>query len=223
MKKAKYTLLPRFISLILLLVICYQDISAQGSQSRTLAETFFGHEALFFQLVVKKAFSPTGKLNFFTVATYTADYENDVSKNNIVIPVQLSYDLGKGFGIMGGTDIGSISGFSAIVGPQFNYSSKKFLAITVASFFLNSDNDFKLFGLYEYKPTFNENWGLYTRIQFVLNQSWRLGINNQQYLYLRLGLKNNQFVYGLATNLERSGPLKERNENYGLFVRWEFD
>ena len=222
MKKTKYILLPRLIPLVLLLAIWQPSTRAQAPQSRTLAEAFFGNEALFFQLVVKKRFTPTSRFSFFTVATYTADYENDLSENNIVIPVQLSYDIGKGFGIMGGTFINSNLGFSAMVGPQFNYSSKEFLAITVASIFLNTDNDFRLFGLYEYKPAFNENWGLYTRIQFVVNQSWRLGLNNQRYLYLRVGLKNKQFIFGAATNLEQSGPFKEKSENYGLFVRWEF-
>ncbi|MFQ3326958.1 MAG: hypothetical protein ACI8YC_001598 [Salibacteraceae bacterium] len=223
MKKTKPDILRQLISLVLLIVICHPSIKAQTPQSRTLAEAFFGHEALFFQLVVKKKFTDTSRFNFFTVASYTADYDNNLRKNNIVIPVQLSYDLGKGFGIMVGTDINSTSGFSAIVGPQFNYSTKEFLAITVVSIFLNTDNDFKLFGLYEYKPALNENWSLYTRAQFVVNQSWKFGLNNQRYLYLRAGLKNKRLIFGIAANLEQSGPLKEMNENYGLFVRWEFN
>lgn len=223
MKKNRHSIFVQFIALVFLISIWHSKARSQTVQSRTLAEAFFGHEALFFQLVVKKAFTPTSKFSFFTVASYTADYNNDLSENSIVIPVQLSYSLGKGFGIMGGTDINSTSGFSAIVGPQFNYSSKEFLAITVASIFLNTDNDFKLFGLYEYKPAFNENWGLYTRAQFVVNQSWRSGLNNQRYLYLRISLKNKQFIFGTAANLEQSGPLKEMSENYGLFVRWEFN
>jgi hypothetical protein len=223
MKKRRYSIFVKFIALVFLISIWHSKASSQTPQSRTLAEVFFGHEALFFQLVVKKPFTPTSKFSFFTVASYTADYKNELSENNIVIPVQLSYDLGKGFGIMGGTIINSNSGFSGMVGPQFNYSSKEFLAITVLSLFLNEDNDFRLFGLYEYKPAFNENWGLYTRVQFVVNQSLKLGINNQRYLYLRAGLKNKQLIFGIAANLEQSGPLLEMGENYGLFLRWEFD
>lgn len=185
-------------------------------------EAFFGNEALYFQMVVKKKFTPESRFNFFTVATYTADYENVRGENSIVIPVQLSYDVAGGFGVMAGTDINSISGFSAIVGPQFNYASKEWLIVNVASIFLNDDNDFKLFGLYEYKPAFNDTWSLYTRVQFVVNRSWKLGTNNQKYLYLRAGLKRNQFMFGLAANLEQSGPFKEKGENYGLFIRWEF-
>lgn len=173
-------------------------------------------------MVVKKKFTPESRFNFFTVATYTADYENVRGENSIVIPVQLSYDVAGGFGVMAGTDINSISGFSAIVGPQFNYASKEWLIVNVASIFLNDDNDFKLFGLYEYKPAFNDTWSLYTRVQFVVNRSWKLGTNNQKYLYLRAGLKRNQFMFGLAANLEQSGPFKEKGENYGLFIRWEF-
>jgi len=50
-----------------------------------------------------------------------------------------------------------------------------------------------------------------------------LGTNNQQYLYLRAGLKNKRLIYGIAANLEQSGPLREMSESYGLFVRWEFN
>lgn len=221
--KISYTIPLKLIIVVLFTSLGYTKLSAQKPQSRTLAEAFLGHEALFFQLVVKKPFTPTSKFSFFTVASFTADYDNDLSENNIVIPVQLSYSIDKGFGVMAGTDITSNAGFSAIVGPQFNYSSKEFLAITVASIFLNADSDFKLFGLYEYKPSFNERLGLYTRLQFVINQSWALGTNNQRYLYLRTGLKNKQFIYGIAANLEQSGPLKNRSENYGLFIRWEFN
>lgn len=222
MRKNKYSLFVQFIALVFLVSIWHSRACGQTPQSRTLAEAFFGHEALFFQLVVKKPFTPESNFSFFTVASFTADYDNNLSENTIVIPVQLSYSLGRGFGIMGGTDINSNTGFSAIIGPQFNYASKEFLAITVASIFLNEDNDFKLFGLYEYKPAFTDNLGLYTRVQFVVNHSWRLGTNNQRYLYLRVGLKNKQLIFGMAANLEQSGPLLVKSENYGLFVRWEF-
>lgn len=210
------------LNALVFLLLILGPVMAQKPEPPIPIEAFFGNEALYFQLVVKKKFSPVSKLNFFTVATYTADYENNIEANSIVMPVQISYDLWKGFGVMAGTDINNISGFSAIIGPQFNYASKEWLIVNVASVFLNEDNDFKLFGLYEYKPSFNENWGLYTRLQFVYNQSWNLGTNNQRYLYLRAGLKLQQFTFGLAANLDQSGPFKEKGENYGIFVRWEF-
>ncbi|MBO0331142.1 hypothetical protein [[Muricauda] lutisoli] len=195
-------------TIFLILVTC--TIHAQKPEPPIPIEAFFGNEALYFQLVVKKKFTPESRFNFFTVATYTADYENNPDENSIVMPVQLSYDVAGGFGIMAGTDINSISGFSAIVGPQFNYASKEWLIVNVASIFLNEDNDFKLFGLYEYKPAFNETWSLYTRVQYIFNRNLKLGTNNQKYLYLRAGLKKDRFIFGLAANIEQSGPLKKK-------------
>lgn len=208
--------------LLVLLFFISSYLVAQKPEPPIPVEVFFGNKALYFQMVIKKKFTPESRFNFFTVATYTADYENEQEKNSLVVPVQLSYDIGKGFGIMAGTDINSISGFSAIIGPQFNYASKDWLIVNVASIFLNEDSDFKLFGLYEYKPAINENLGFYSRLQYVINRSWKLGTNNQKYLYLRAGIKKGQLIYGLAANLEQSGPFKEFGENYGIFVRWEF-
>jgi hypothetical protein len=194
---------------------------AQAPEPPIPIELFFGNEQLYFQLVVKKKFAPQSKFSFFTVTTYTADYD-DTEDYSMVMPVQFSYDLGKGFGIMAGTDINSEVGLAPIIGPQYNYASKTFLAVTVASIFLNEDSDFKVFGLYEYKPPLTEKLSLYTRLQFIYNHSWNLGTHNHSYVYLRAGLKRNNFIFGAATNLEQSGPNKALGENYGAFVRWEF-
>ena len=129
------------ISFLVFLFFMFK-IAAQKPEPPIPIEAFFGNEALYFQLVVKKKFTPTSRFNFFTVATYTVDYENNLEENSIVMPVQISYDLGKGFGVMAGTDINSVSGFSAIVGLQFNYASKDCLNVNVASIFLNEDSDF---------------------------------------------------------------------------------
>lgn len=106
--------------------------------------------------MIKKKFFPESSFNFFGLATYSATHDNNVGENRVIMISQVSYDLPKGFGVMAGTDYNSFSGFSPIVGPQHNYASKKFLAVTVASFFMNEGSDFKIFGLYEYKPPLND-------------------------------------------------------------------
>ena len=197
-------------------------LKGQAPEPPIPVEALFGNNQLYFQLVVKKKFTPTSQFNFFSVATYTANYENDLSENRIIIPAQISYTLGKGFGLMAGTDINSVVGFSPIVGPQHNFASRQFLAVTVVSFFLNADNDVKLFGLYEYKPPINEKWSLYNRVQFIYNHSLKEGSHNRSYLYLRSGVKKGPLIFGLGANLDQLGPRKIFKENYGLFVRWEF-
>ena len=185
-------------------------------------EAFFGHEAIYSQLVVKRSFTPSSKFAFFNLSTYTADYDNDMDENTMITINQISYNFGKGFGIMAGADMNSVVGFSPIIGPQHNFASKKILAVTVLSYFLNGDSDLKLFGLYEYKPPINEHWSLYTRVQFIYNQNLSEGTHNKSYLYLRAGVKTKAMIFGLAANLDQSGPKKVFNDNYGAFIRWEF-
>ena len=196
------------------------EATAQTHQAPIPVEMFFGDNSLNFEMVVSKKFSPTSKFGFFSVATYTADYNNK-NEYSINIPVHLNYTFGKGFGVMGGTEIGNHSGFAPIVGPQHKYISKKFLAITIASYSLNKDKNMELFGLYEYKPELNENWQFYSRLQFIYKYGFTADIHKKSFLHLRAGLKRNSFVFGLGANLDQSGPNKDFTDNYGVFLRYE--
>jgi hypothetical protein len=208
----------------LLLLFCLSPfLRAQAPTPPLPVELLFGHEELYFQVVVKKDFAPESRFDFFSVATYSAAYgTGETASYRITIPVQFGYDLGKGFGVMAGTDINSAVGFSPIVGPRHNFASRQFLAVTVASFFLNEDRDVKLFGLYEYKPPLSDRWSVYTRLQFIYNHNLREGAHNRSYLYLRAGLKRDAFIFGVGANLDQFGPQQLYADNYGIFARWEF-
>lgn len=212
-----------YILIGLLLQICmHTHIWAQAAKPPLPIEAFFGQENLYFQMVVKKNFDPKNRFNFFSVATFTADYANERSENNILIPAQFSYTFWKGVGIMAGAEANSGPGFAPIAGLQYNFASRKFLIVQVASFFLNEENDFKIFGLYEFKPSISENWAIYSRLQYIYNFSIQDGSHNRSYLYLRAGLKRKSFIFGAGANLDLFGPTKIFRDNYGGFVRWEF-
>ncbi|MFC4220702.1 hypothetical protein [Flagellimonas marina] len=196
---------------------------AQKPEPPIPVEFLLGHKEMYSQIVIKKKFAPESKFNFFGLATYSATHDNTIEENRAIMISQISYDVGKGFGLMAGADYNSFSGFSPILGPQHNFASKKFLAVTVASFFLNEDSDFKIFGLYEYKPPINDVWSLYTRFQFIYNTSLAEGSHNISYVYLRAGVKRNNLIFGLGANLDWAGPNKDFGDNYGGFVRWEFN
>lgn len=195
---------------------------AQPPKPPTPVEVFLGHQQVNFQMVVKKKFAPVSKMSFFSVATFNADYPGGGDHFDIVIPVQLSYELGKGFGIMAGSNINSTVGFSPIIGPQYTYASPKFLVVSVLSFFLNEKKDIEFFGLYEFKPPLNEQWTLYNRLQILYVRNPTDGLHNRSYLYLRTGLQKEAFTFGLAANLDQYGPEMRYQDNFGLFVRWEF-
>ena len=222
MNKKNFICRLKIITLLSVLFGLQLPLKAQVPAPPLPIEMLVGHENLYYQIVVKKPFSPNSHFNFFGLATYTANYDDIVADNRLITIAQLSYNIGKGLGIMAGTDINSFSGFSPIVGPLHNFANRQILAVTVASFFLNEENDFKIFGLYEYKPPINEKWSIYTRLQFIYNQSLKQGSHNKSYIYLRAGVKKKSLIFGLGANLDWSGPNKLFQDNYGGFVRWEF-
>lgn len=185
-------------------------------------EVFLGNDRMGIQMVVKKKFTPQSKFGFFSVSTYTASYQNELSQNEIIMPVQVNYTIGKGFGIMAGTTINARSGFAPVIGPQHNYSSKTMLAVTVASFYLNSDRNVQLFGLYEYKPPITEKVSLYSRIQFIYIHGLKHHSHERSYGHLRLGLKRKAAAFGVGANFDNYGGDRQQKENYGLFFRWDF-
>lgn len=228
--KDKFLVFLKPIFCFLLLLAGTSFLKAQSHDSVNLqthdppipVESLLGNKGLYYQTNARKAFSPGSRFGFFSLATYTADYNNELSRNRMLIEAQLSYTTKGGFGIMTGTDMNSVSGFSAIIGPQHTFASRQVLAVTIASFFLNAKRDFKLFGLYEYKPSIGRRWALYNRVQFIYNHSMKEGIHNRSYLYLRSGLKKDALVLGLGANFDQFGPRKTFEDNYGIFMRWEF-
>lgn len=199
------------------------NLLAQVSKTKIPTELLAGNKNLYFQMVVKRSFTPTSKFKLFVLTNYTANYEDRVADNRLNIINQISYTGKNGFGVMAGADINSFKGFSPIIGPQHNFSNKKILAVTVASFFLNEQNDFKILGLYEYKPPINEKWSFYSRLQFVHNRSLKSDLHNKSYIYLRAGVKMKSTIFGIGTNLDWNGPNQIFQENYGVFVRYELN
>lgn len=197
--------------------------AAQKPKPPLPVEVLFGHDRFFFQMEVIKKFSEQSRFGLLSIATFAADYRNDMRENSLTIPVQVNYTFKKGFGVMAGVENNDAVGFSPILGPQHVYASRTFLAVTVASYFLNGNNDLGLFGLYEYRPPIGKGWSLYSRLQFIYNQNLSEGQHNRSFVYLRGGVKKDQLIFGLGANLDQYGPEKSVGENYGLFVRWEFN
>jgi hypothetical protein len=173
-------------------------------------------------MIVSKRFSPTSRFNFFSVAAYAASYKNDLTQNELVIPVQLSYNIGKGLGLMAGATFNGRSGFHPIAGPQYVHAGKNYLVVIVPSFYLSNGHNFEMFSLVEYRPVLIGQWNVYTRIQNLYSYNLKSDFHDRSYLYLRAGLKIKKAAFGVGANLDQYGPTRIFKENYGIFVRWEF-
>jgi hypothetical protein len=213
-------------SMLLLILVIWgmqAGLQAQSSVAPPLpAEIFLGNKRLSFQMVVKKQFTPESKFGYFSVATYAASYRNNLPENEMIMPVQFSYSVGKGIGIMAGTTINAKTGIAPVAGPQHTFAGKKLLAVSVVSFYLNKENNFQFFGLYEFKPAINRQWSVYSRVQLMYIHSLPYGTHERSYLHLRTGLKHKFLAFGMGANLDQYGTERMLKENYGIFFRWEF-
>lgn len=210
-----------FLLFIFILFALPLSMRAQDHKPPLPVELLFGNEQLYFQMVVKKQFTPDSRMGFFSVATYSARYD-DLSDVDITLPMHLYYDFWKGFSVIGGAAINSVTGFSPYAGFEHNFVSRQVLAVTQVNYSLDSHNDFTLFGIYEYKPPINEKWSIFTHLQLLYNTSFKDGTHNRSYLYLRAGVTRGSFGFGLGANLDQYGPYKTYEDNFGLFVMYEF-
>lgn len=201
-----------------------QFVFAQESPPKvpTPVEFMAGNNRMFFQMVVKKKFSPESKLGFLSVSSFSASYDNDMEDLDIAIPVLLNYNVYKGFGLVAGTTLNNSVGFAPLLGAQHSFSNKEWVVVTIASFLLNSKRNAELFGIYEYKPAISQKTNLYTRLQFLYNHNTRENLHARSFLQLRTGLKMNAVNFGLGANLDQYGPDKDFKPNYGIFVGWAF-
>jgi len=209
---------------IILLTVGLNALTSYGQekQSPIPAEILFGNEAVFSQLVLNRDFSPNSKFSLFSLATYTSGYNQENYDNDLALINQVTYDLGKGFGFMAGVNVNSAVGLSPVIGPKHVYASRKFLAVSILSYSVDGEHDIGIFGLYEFRPPINEKISLYTRFQFLWNQSVGEKQHNRSFMYLRAGLKRSKFNFGFGANLDQYGPEKDFTDNYGLFVGWDF-
>lgn len=217
-----FKLLKRQI--VLTITICSGCMLAFGQdhQPPIPVELFFGHKAINSQIIIARDFKPDSRFSFFGLATFSAAYDKDQNGNSMFMINQISYSLGKGFGIMAGADMSSEAGLAPVIGPKHVYVSPTLLAVSILSYALNGEHDLNFFGLYEFTPAINQKLSLYTGLQLLYSQNLGEGSHNNSFLYIRTGLKMNRFRYGFAVNLEQHGPDKFSDQNYGAFLGWDF-
>lgn len=195
---------------------------AQAPKVPTMVEVMAGHERLFYQMVVKKKFSTDSKFGFLSVSTFTSSYRNDLNDLELVMPVLINYNYYNDFSLVAGTTINNRVGFSPLAGLQHSFANREWVAVSIASFFLNSSRNMELFGIYEYKPQISDTFTLYTRLQYMYIHSFAANHHARSFMQPRTGQKKDAFNFGMGANLDQYGPDKLFRPNFGVFVGWAF-
>ncbi|WP_198675211.1 hypothetical protein [Pleomorphovibrio marinus] len=198
------------------------SLFAQAPKIPTPVEMMAGHDRLFFQMVVTKKFAPESRFGFLSVSTFSTDYSNGMENLDLVMPVMVNYTFYKNIGLVAGTTVNNQVGFSPLAGLQHAFANREWVAVSIASFFLNSSRNVELFGIYEYKPKLSTTFDLYTRLQYMYIHGFSLNQHARSFLQLRTGLKKEAFSFGVGANLDQYGPEKVFKPNYGVFVGWAF-
>ena len=185
-------------------------------------ELMLGGRGLNFQLNTTKQFKPSNRFGFFNVTTFLADYNNVVSKNEIFSQSLLTAKVWKKLSAVAGFSINHFVGFKPTAGLQFVHADPKLLVVIQPQIGLTESHHFENFSLLEFKPKFNDRWGLYSRIQTVIDYTPSANSHNRSYVYLRVGTSYKNYQFGLGNNFDFYGPTKHRENNFGAFMRTEF-
>jgi len=182
-------------------------------------EFFAGNKGLAFQMIVSKHFSPKSRFGFFNVTHFVGDYETTNQKNSYLSQSFLIADIWKGLSLNAGVIMNSMTGFRPSAGLQYVFAKRKFLAVLLPRFDLTQTYNFETLGLVEYKPKFENNWGLYTRFQGLYNHNTKFDYHDRSYVWLRVGASYRNYQFGVGSNFDFYGPLKTNENSFGVFVR----
>lgn len=182
-------------------------------------EVFAGNSYLNFQMIISKPFRQGSRFGFFNVTNFNGNYENNLRKNEFLTQSLVNYELYKGFSLAAGATMNYMTGFRPTAGLQYIYGDRKWLAVLLPRVDLRDDYNLETFALVEFKPRLTKTLGLYTRVQGLYNQNSKQEFHDRSYLYFRAGLSYQNYQFGLGVNLDRYGPMKISEENYGLFLR----
>lgn len=214
--------------LLLISMTGFNSVSAQTVDEKPHprppmpVEVLIGNRGLNFQFNTTKQFNPNSRFGFFNVTSFFADYKNVVAKNEFFSQSLLTAKLWKKISAVGGFSINQFSGFKPTAGLQFVHANKKMLVVIQPQVGLTQDHHLENFSLFEFKPQINDKWGVYTRLQAVIDYGPSLKSHNRSYVYLRVGAVYKNYQFGLGSNFDFYGPTKHNENNFGVFMRAEF-
>jgi hypothetical protein len=184
-------------------------------------EAFAGNKGLVFQMIVSKPFHQTSRFGFFNVTNFVGDYTSSVQKNQYLSQSLITANVWKGLSLNAGVTMNYMTGFRPTAGLQYVYANRKFLAVVLPRFDLSATYNFETFGLLEYKPMFDKNWGFYARVQGLYNHNTKLNFHDRSYVWLRTGAQYKGWQFGIGAQHDVYGPVRVQENSIGIFLRTE--
>ena len=225
----RITMRPGIVTILILAGIFFQNNSfgqaLAKSQQPNLpipVEFMAGNNRFALQTQINKHFSPVSRFGFLSITSTAASYSNDIKDFDFINTSQVSFLIGKGFGISSGISMNAQSGFNPTAGIQYVYASKEILVVIAPGILLTNDHNLQGVSVVEYKPKFKNNWGLYSRLQGFYSHNPDKSYHQRSYVVTRLGATFRLVDFGIGANWDWYGQSKLHKENYGIFLRYSF-
>jgi hypothetical protein len=213
-----------FLLLILSAFLYTKHLDAQDTpkviyHKPIAVEEFIGNHRQFFQIMVNKSFTEKNGTGLLSIFSYAADYQDKLCNNEYMSTTLVYHRLFSGISINSGVTFTSIDGLKNFIGLQYIYQNKTMSLIYIPGYYFINASKISNLALAEYKPSINDKWSFYTRLQMHYNHDLENGNHFRSYAYSRLGLTYKYFSFGLAHNIDRYGANKNTKNNYGVFLK----
>lgn len=200
---------------IIILVLIIFGTTKSNAQSVSFSpEKVLGNRSTAYQHFISYSFDETWSIN--NVTLFDTEYNTD--KNNIFfIRNMLSYKLNQQIKVNAAFGIKNPGAF-ATLNAQYQYTTTNFkLSYSIGNTY---QNGFTLEQnlILNYTPTLSKNFKGYINLFAVVNTNLKqLDRGIQQ---LRIGIKKERLIIGLALNLDQFTKGKKKLENFGAFIKY---
>ncbi|MBS1783647.1 MAG: hypothetical protein JSS78_11315 [Bacteroidetes bacterium] len=101
---------------------------------------------------------------------------------------------------------------------QYNLFAGDFHLLLAPRIDLSQTYNGEILGIVEYTPKIINNWRLYSLVQSLYNQDLKNDMHSISYIWGRLGVSYKTYRLGVGANFNSFGPMRIKENNYGLFV-----
>ncbi len=115
------------------------------------------------------------------------------------------------------------SGFVPLIGIEYSHITDNLLILLTPNINISRTYDIEGLAVVEFTPVITRKFHLYSRIQGLYDYNTHNGSHERSYFYARLGLGYKHYQFGLASNTDYYDADKELIQNYGIFVRANFN
>ncbi|MFD2824660.1 hypothetical protein ACFS5M_13340 [Lacinutrix iliipiscaria] len=204
----------RFIFLLFFFTIGAFTSNAQNVSFSP--EILVGNRSSAYQHFIEYTFKSSWSIN--NISLFDTEHTND--KNNIFfIRNMLSYNLNSNFKVNAAIGVKNPGAFATLT-SQYQYVSSSFKLSYVIGSTYQDGFTLEQTLILNYTPKLNKTIQGYINLFAVANTN--LKVLDRGIQQLRLGIKKEKLITGIAANLDQFNKAEKTLENFGVFIKYNF-